>query len=190
MRHQPRITLVALWSVFFSLNVMLTACGSGSIASGTPIHTPVAAQTPTIYTKPTFPIPTVTPFETHTVTPSGSLPCSPNTVFVTPPGPLPPHIVLPLHTVVGSYPQGIMAGALNYSLCTPGSTTADITQFMSTALPANGWQPYNTSDVSYCNQPKYDWYQGTYGIVLVIDSQNLPNWYIEACPYINDPNHT
>ncbi len=183
-----------------SVNLLLAACGATPAAATHPTTTAIVMQTPTVYVTSTLTPPNPAPYVTSTPTLSDLASCNPNIDFINPPGQLPPDISLPPHTLV-SAPMAVQAGIEMYNLCTFGASwgpSNSIANFMNTSLAANGWVPYNASDVSYCHNSKFDWYKGNFGIKVLIPGDVfssggfdfLPNWAIYFCPYINVPNHT
>lgn len=171
-----------LWaaSLLVGLGLITVACGASTPASGvtSPTLTPAPSPTATITISPT---PTAT-----SVAIAACRFGSPNVPFVNPPGPflttIPVPPPLPPGTLVAKFGQGIQAGSVQYTLCTPGATPATITVFMDSALPAAGWMRHS---VRACNAGSYDWYKGQYGMDIEVTGFSPPDvWALDMCPHV------
>lgn len=161
------------WGIFL-IGIMLFTASCG-------ISAPVASTAAPTQTAVPLVTPTADPAPTNTATPAIAG-CPSPAPFTTPPGPLPPHVPLPAGTYVETQPMGINAGAVQDTLCTPGTTQAAITQFMNSALPAAGWK---TTGGSGCNGAPYQWFQGTYGMTVQFFAPPPSNfWALVVCPHI------
>lgn len=147
-----------------------------------------AATSPTLTPSPS---PSATLSPTATATAVAIAGCSDpssnaNYHFENPPGPLPTTIPLPPGTLVDNPGQGIQAGSVEYSFCSPTMTPTAITAYMDSALPAAGWL---RNSVAACNNGHgYPWYKGKYGMAIAVNGNpSLPSvWTIAMCPHVGE----
>src|SRR5579884_359182 len=156
-------------SLLLGLCLMTLSCGASTPATGTISPTLTPSPSPAAMVSPTA-----------TATAVSNTVCGPNAV--PPPGPLPTTIPLPPGTLVNKHSMGIMAGSVEYPLCTPATTQAAIMAFMESAMPAAGWA---TTGEKGCTGAPYQWFKGKYG-VRIITPITLPVWYLDICPHIGE----
>ena len=167
-------------SLFIGLGLITASCGVSGPASGatSPRQTFAPSPTATAATSPT--------------TTSGDLAgCSDpssNVIynFENPPGSLPTTIPLPSNTLVDNHGQGIQAGSVNYTLCSPTMAPAAITAYMDSALPAAGWLRNSAPACDHVHG--YPWYKGNYGMEIDINlNTSAPHvWAIQLCPHVGE----
>jgi hypothetical protein len=167
-------------SLLVGLGLITAACGVSAPASGitSPKQSPAPSPTATMAISSTA---------TSDVLAGCSDPSS-NVVynFENPPGSLPISIPLPSSTLVDNHGQGIQAGSVNYTLCSPTMASAAITAYMDSALPAAGWLQ---NSVPACDHAHgYPWYKGNYGIEIDVNTNtSMPHiWAIQLCPHVGE----
>lgn len=167
-------------SLFVGLGLITAACGMSAPASGATAPRQAAAPSPTAMMA-------ISPTATSGALAGCSDPSS-NVIytFENPPGSLPTTIPLPSSTLVDNHGQGIQAGSVSYTLCTPGANPAAITASMDSALPAAGWL---RNSVPACDHAHgYPWYKGTYGMEIDVNTNtSMPHvWAIQLCPHVGE----
>ncbi len=171
-----------LWGagLFVGLGLLTAACGVSAPASGamSPRQTPAPSPTATMANSPTA----TSGALAECSDPSSNVMYN----FENPPGPLPTTIPLPSSTLVDNHGQGIQAGSVNYTLCSPTMAPAAITAYMDSALPAAGWL---RNSVPACDHAHgYPWYKGNYGMEIDVNmNTSLPHmWAIQLCPHVGE----
>lgn len=175
-----------LWAT----SLLVVGLGLITVACGSEASTPASGVTSPMLTPPRVPTATITIAPMATATATDVAGCiaptsNPSYHFENPPGPLPTTIPLPPGTLVNNPGLGISAGSVSYLLCTPTMTSAAITAYMESALPAAGWL---RNSVAACNAHSYPWYKGKYGMAIAVDANpSMPHvWALQVCPHVGE----